>query len=172
MTRPIIIAIDGHDASGKTTIAKLLAQEIGGKYIKPYDGNIGDMIVWAYKKKKYSLVDEIALNAIEMNIDKNHNEKYLIFDRHWLSIDTLLHENMTITKIEKPLTILCWADISTTSYRLKKRNDNLENEWENIYYCRLYKQLAEENRLYIIDTSDSPDPEPIVKRLINEFNLR
>lgn len=92
MAKPTIIAIDGHDASGKTTIAKLLSKEIDGKYIKPFDGNIGDMIVWAYKKKKYSLIDEIAINVIEMNIDKNRNEKYLIFDRHWLSIETLLYE--------------------------------------------------------------------------------
>jgi len=165
MNKQLIIAIDGHDGSGKTTVSKLLAETINGKYVKPFSGDTGDLIVWAYKNKKYQFLEDLALNAINFTIDNNSNEPILVFDRHWLSIATLLPSNC-VDKLAKPITFLCWANIDTTMDRLFIRNDDQEKAWDNKKYCDLYRKLGLKNEVNIIDTSDSPNPADIVSDII------
>jgi thymidylate kinase len=65
----------------------------------------------------------------------------------------------------KPITFLCWANIETTIERLIKRNDKLENEWDNQKFVNLYYKIAKKNNLTIIDTSYSPNPVDIVNKI-------
>ena len=171
MSSQIIIAIDGHDGSGKTTISKLLAETIKGKYIKPFSNDIGDLITWSAKNDKIPFLEELAFNAIEYTIATNPDERILIFDRHWLSIATLLPENKILQSYLKPVTILCWANIETTTERLFIRNDNKDDVWDNQKFCDLYYKLGSENNALIIDTSDSPNPEDIVNNIIAKLGL-
>lgn len=62
---PKILVLDGHDGAGKTTLAQALAAKIDGKYVKPFNDSLGDMIAWLYKKKNYELTDIVSRTAIE-----------------------------------------------------------------------------------------------------------
>lgn len=167
----VIIAIDGHDGSGKTTISKLLAETIKGKYVKPFSGDIGDLIVWSSKNEKFQFLEDLAFNAIQHTIDNNSNEPILIFDRHWLSIASLLPSAKIDRQFIKPITFLCWANIDTTLERLFIRCDDQENAWDNKKYCDLYHKLGFENNAILIDTSNSPNPTEIVNDIItNKLN--
>jgi len=167
MKEQIIIAIDGHDGSGKTTISKLLAEAVNGKYVKPFDGDVGELIVWSYKNNKFQFLEDLAFNAIEHIIENNVDKTILVFDRHWISIATLLPSEKIKRYFNKPITFLCWANIDTTLDRLLIRKDDQENAWDNKKYCDLFYRLGVENDAIIIDTSASPSPTDI----INDFIL-
>lgn len=151
--KPKIIVIDGHDGTGKTTIAKKLAKELDGVYIKPFDGIIGDIIVWLYERKKYKLLNKISFSILEKCIEENNNANYLIFDRHWLSIYTLLPSKYYNEEFNFPYTILCTANSKTIIQRLRERNNKEEMNWDNDYFRKKYLEIANNYDLKIIDTS-------------------
>ncbi|MNB76269.1 cytidylate kinase [compost metagenome] len=154
MAYPVIIAIDGHDGSGKTTISKLLAEKINAKYIKPFSDSLGDLIAWSYRKKEYKFANQIALAAIQKNIDENPGVEYFIFDRHWLSMFTVLPKEYYEYWNPLPVTILCWADVKTTQNRLIERNEIEPYQGCNEHYCKVYKEIAGQYNVFIVDTSN------------------
>lgn len=152
-THQRIVALDGHDGAGKTTLANILANKLNGKYVKPYNDSLGDMIAWTYKNNKYDLTDLFSRTAIEKVYDENKNSDYLIFDRHWLSMFTVLPEKYYINWHNLPKTFLCWADIKTTHKRLLEKGEEILEIDKHEYYCDLYKKLALRYNIDIIDTS-------------------
>ena len=66
-TSPQIIVLDGHDGSGKTTLARLAAETLGGTYVKPFDGTLGDMIMWLSDERRYELADQLARASMGVN---------------------------------------------------------------------------------------------------------
>ena len=58
-----IIAIDGHDGSGKTAICKQISQLLNYKYIKPFSGSLGNLIAWLLIHQNYELANQIALHS-------------------------------------------------------------------------------------------------------------
>ncbi|MGE5328640.1 MAG: hypothetical protein ACM3KR_03925 [Deltaproteobacteria bacterium] len=173
MKNPIIIAIDGHDGSGKTTIAHLLSKRINAKYIKPFSDSLGDLIAWLHVKGDNKFLNEIAIAAISKQIEENQGVEHLVFDRHWLSIFTILPEEYYNLWIDKPITILCWADVKTVEERLKLRSGNEVDEWCHEYYCKRYKELAEKYGVFIVNTSGDSKPEDRVNEIMKHLsNLR
>jgi len=166
MTRPIIIALDGHDASGKTTLSKMLATKLNGKYIKPFSDSLGDLIAWSFRNEKLKLANDIALAAVEKEIQLNQEHNYLIFDRHWLTMFTVLPQDFFSQWQDKPTTILCWADVETTNKRLDER-DEPKDQWCNEHYCKLYKDLAEEYGVFTVNTSGDSDIDERLKEILD-----
>lgn len=150
---PKILVLDGHDGAGKTTLAQALAAKIDGKYVKPFNDSLGDMIAWLYKKKNYELTDIVSRTAIEKIYDENKEVNCLIFDRHWLSMFTVLPEKYFKNWGNLPKTFLCWADMETTHKRLIDRGEKILKDDNHQYYCYLYKKLAQEYGVTIIDTT-------------------
>lgn len=146
------IIFDGHDGAGKTTLATLVARNLNAKYVKPFDGTLGDLIAWTFRQKQYDLTNTIALAAIEEVIDENSDVEVLVFDRHWLSMFTVLPKEYHEQWKPLPFTILCWTDEETTRLRLAERGEK-DNRTE--YYCKLYKELAREYDVPIINTTKS-----------------
>lgn len=161
-----IIVIDGHDGSGKTTIARLLAEKINAKYIKPFTDSLGDLIAWSYRKKEYRFVNEIALAAIKKNLEENPGVDFLVFDRHWLSMFTVLSQEFYEYWFPLPITILCWADVKTTGDRLKERNEVEPYPGCNEYYCKVYKEIAVQNNIFTVDTSKDSKPEDRLNEIL------
>ena len=148
-----IIVLDGHDGAGKSTIGSLLAERLGGLQVKPYTDSLGDMLSWLWQKSHFELVDELARLAIEKVIEENPGSTLLIFDRHWLSMFTVLPESFYEKWYPIPTTILCWADEETTIRRLRERGESIVEDDMHAHYCRLYKSLAERYGIPVIDTS-------------------
>ena len=63
-----IIALDGHDGVGKTTLAKALSDQLNGVYIRPFGGKVGIDLIEAAEAKAYEKVITIGKQAIEEKI--------------------------------------------------------------------------------------------------------
>ena len=152
------IVFDGHDASGKTTWAKKTSEYLGrycrARYVKPFSDSIGDLITWLFYKGDVNLLNTIALTAIRKIEEENSTYDVLIYDRHWLSIFTLIDHSRYEVWYPLPVTFLCWTTPDITRQRLSARSTAEEdNKWDHEYYCSIYKQLAHKYGIDIIDTS-------------------
>ena len=74
-----VIAIDGHDGSGKTSISKRICEILNYQYIKPFSDSLGDLIAWLITSKNYELANQIAISAIDKALDENTAYEVLFF---------------------------------------------------------------------------------------------
>src|SRR5438270_862702 len=86
------LVVDGHDGSGKTSIARSVAARLGFAYVKPYDGNLGDFIAWAWGTTQFDLADAVARAAVSRELALIDGAEGAVFDRHWLTMFTVLPE--------------------------------------------------------------------------------
>ena len=153
-----VLVLDGHDAAGKTTLARMVADSLGGRYVKPFDGTLGDMIIWLYKQKRFAQVDALSKSSIEKAMLDNSDSSLLVFDRHWMSMFTLFPSCLRERWFPVPFTILCWSDLPTTIKRLSDRGEEAGNLAEHNHFVQYYKEIAEEFAVPIVDTSlESPE---------------
>jgi hypothetical protein len=137
---PMVLAVDGHDGSGKTTLAKRLASAVGGRYVRPYGPPFGDQLLLAQEGDR---IREIARDAIDHVMRNALPAEVLIFDRLWITVLTLLPPDEWPEWPWQVPTAVCWADLPTTLLRLSGR---LEPDRERVWherYIELYKELAE-----------------------------
>ena len=149
---PPILVLDGHDGTGKTTLAHLVANSLGGTYVKPFDGTLGDMLIWLCHEKKFALANSLAQASVEKIKSEHTGSDLLVFDRHWLSIFTLVPEELRASWLPLPETILCWADLQTSISRFSSRGDDLGDIAQHKYYIELYRSLADEFSIPLVDT--------------------
>lgn len=149
-----VIALDGQDASGKTTFAKMLETQFAGKYVKPYYGEIGEEIEWLWRRKRYVESNELAKKAVETVLCENMTENILFFDRYWLSQLTVLPPIFHSWWENKCDTIVCWSNPLVTTQRLINRGEKGINYKEQEYWCDSFYQLAVKYNLCIVDTNN------------------
>ena len=150
---PAIIVFDGHDGAGKTTLARLAAAALGGAYVKPFDSTLGDMIAWLCEKQRFQLADQLSRASIQKIVREHAESPLLVFDRHWLSMFTLLPAELRDPCFPLPTTILCWTDLETTRSRLSARGEDPVDHAEHEHFLQLYRSLAEEFNVPIINTT-------------------
>ncbi|MCK9495591.1 MAG: hypothetical protein M0R75_08855 [Dehalococcoidia bacterium] len=153
-----ILVIDGHDGAGKTSIAQRLDPEYG-RYVKPFGGTLGDHIAWLAGKartsdERWAEVDATARAAVESVLEQHADAERLIFDRHWLSMFTLLPEAYRLAWYPVPHTVLCWTSLDVTLHRLDRRGEALGDVAAHRHYIEAYADLAARYRVPVVDTSE------------------
>jgi hypothetical protein len=147
------IVFDGHDCSGKSSLAKLFAKaNPNAVYIRPFEKNIGELFWWLYTKKEYDLANKLALNSVKKAEEENVG-KLLVFDRHWLTLFSILPEEYWGIWHPLPETILCWADPTITNMRMKERGERELFDGYNEYYCNYYLELSKKFGVKVLNTS-------------------
>ncbi|GJD30649.1 hypothetical protein PMNALOAF_1899 [Methylobacterium adhaesivum] len=150
--RRIALVLDGLDGAGKSTIARLVAEAIGGCVLHPYDGN-GPLLVWLARTGQHALADSIAHAAVAMAMDRVPEGVPIVFDRHWFTASQLLSSLYRPGWEPRPFTLLCWADRETTVARMIARGedrDALEMTQDRV---DTYRRLAAELDVPLLDTS-------------------
>lgn len=139
----LVLAIDGHDGSGKTTLAQLLAEKINGIYVRPFAGAAGIQLIEHFEKKDYKRVSSFGKEMIAQHYNLYENE-ILVYDRHWMTVFSLLPESYWDNKtwLPLPVTTLCFSDLEHTLSRLKKRTEKSYEENYHTYYLNIYMKLA------------------------------
>ncbi len=150
LTYPII-ALDGHDGVGKTTLAKRLAETNCGIYVRPFGGSTGIKLIQAAEAKSYEKVIEIGKNAIEKETESEH-AKPLIFDRHWITVLSLLPKQYWKCWPKPVHTFLCSADLETIKSRIAPRKEKKFDDNYHSHYLHTYIQIAKECNCVVIDT--------------------
>jgi deoxyadenosine/deoxycytidine kinase len=151
-----ILVIDGHDGSGKTTLSKKLAQRLDGIYIRPYGAPFGAKLMCAAQNKDYGMVLDIGKQALEQSLQpfKNSDCRAFIFDRLWITLFTLIPKEFHARWDARYHTIICWANLDTTIYRINSRNEQKYSEDWHRRYLSLYKPLAHEHQCALLNTSE------------------
>ena len=158
---PAVIVLDGHDGTGKTTLARLAAESLGGTYVKPFDSTLGDMIAWLCGRERYGLADQLARASIQKIIEEHAESPLLVFDRHWLSMFTLFPIGLRDLWFPLPTTVLCWADLETTKSRLSTRGEDPGDDAKHEHFIGLYLSLAEQFELPVVNTACESVPESL-----------
>ena len=163
--------MDGHDGSGKTTLAKLLSEKINGIYVRPFAGAAGMELIEHFEKKDYKQVSAFGKEMIDQHYRMYENE-ILVYDRHWMTVFSLLPETYWNDKKWHPLpaTTLCFADLEHSLARLKKRTEKSYEESYHRYYLDLYMKLAKHVGANILRTDQHPIDE-CLKQLITWYKM-
>lgn len=154
MEVPSVIVLDGYDGSGKTTLAKMLVQNLGGRYIKSFDNSLGRLIWSLFADQEFDLADIVSRTACRKEQETNQDASCLVFDRHWLTMFTLLPRTYHHNWEPLPRTFLCSADPETTVTRLHARGEKIETPMTvHLDQQMRFRTLAEKFGIPEIDTS-------------------
>ncbi|BFM13241.1 hypothetical protein R50072_33940 [Simiduia litorea] len=150
--KPFILAVDGHDGTGKTTLTRRLAQALKAEYVRPYGDPYGPALLEAADGKDFTALIDVANQAYQQVL-KLHGEKpLLVFDRLWITLFTLLPETHHRLWTHRPATAICWIDLNTTLARLADRDEQTyPNSWHK-RYVELYLHLGKQYQCTVINT--------------------
>src|SRR5215213_1838482 len=118
----IKVALDGNDGTGKSTLARAIANELGGTYVRPFSGRAGKEMLQIAEDGNFSVASSLARKLVDNAVAKNDG-CLLVFDRLWMTAFTILPESYWSDWEPLEPTILCWADIETTMNRLHDRKE-------------------------------------------------
>lgn len=149
-----ILAFDGHDGSGKTTLCKIIAEQLGGVYVRPFGGNNGINLIEAADNEDYLSVLKIGMDSIR-EAEKDYTDSILVFDRHWMTVLSLVPEPYWEKWKDFPPAILCWADLTTTKERLCTRDEAQFDDDYHSYYLNRYVALSNYKQSKLIDTGEN-----------------
>ena len=139
-TSPTILVLDGHDATGKTTLATCLANAIGARYVRPFAGEAGAQLLQRADQGDFDGVSALAREAVRAATYDASG--VLVFDRHWMTVFSLVSERLWPDWEALPPTLLCWVDLPTTLARLGARDEEPRPVEEHEHYLGVYRQLA------------------------------
>ncbi|WP_221393712.1 hypothetical protein [Dyadobacter sp. NIV53] len=155
-----IITLDGHDGSGKTTLANLLAKELGGIYVRPFAGLAGKKLIGLADQKDYENVVSFGYETV-LGFVNSYSNEILVFDRCWMTVFSLVPENFRHDPrwFPLPLTVLCYSDLDHTLLRLAQRTEEKFDVNYHQYYLDLYLELSREfhSNLLLTDKNEIPD---------------
>jgi len=172
-TMPVVVGIDGHDGTGKTTIARNVATQLGFSYQRPFSGDHGLALARASASGDTEEVLRIGVLALTRAMQAARDSKPVILDRSWMTVaslvdDTVFHERWTLWIP----TILCWADLPTTLERLAQRDEPEESTALHRHYIERYHSIAMRAGCTIVDTSNETEETSTAKTalLVLELN--
>jgi len=148
------IALDGHDGSGKSTMAARLADELGARLVKPFADTLGDHIAWLWGRSQFTDADRLARASID-RFESLHADESVVFDRHWLTMFTVLPEAYWSGWRNRPRTVVFATDPATTMRRLGARGEDPLSAELHKYYERMYREIAARFNVPVVDTTDS-----------------
>ena len=159
----VILALDGHDGGGKTTIARRLAEEIGAAYVRPFGGPGGQKLLDDAAAGRFG---EVSRAGKEMVLAQEAARRdVLVFDRHWMTIFTLVGEEWWREWMPIPPTLLCWASLDTTLQRLGARGEDVTHVDEHAHYIDAYAGLAQRFGCEVIRTDRYSEDESLALAL-------
>jgi thymidylate kinase len=161
MSLPPIVALDGHDASGKTTLSRRLAAVLGGRAVRPFAGQRGADMLHAAESGDKARALEIAREAVSSTLAEHSDAPVLVCDRLWLTVFTLVPEELQAKWPFFAPTALCSADLETTLARLKARDEAPEPALWHTRYMEQYLRLAQRWGAFVLRTDRSTEDESL-----------
>jgi len=157
-----IIGIDGHEGTGKTTIARGVARALNASYQRPFGGERGLLLARADEAGDVDAVLRIGSAALTSAIWRSGPTRPVVLDRSWMTVGSLMTDEDFYDEWQVWVpTILCWADLPTTMARLDRRDEPAKSLAWHQHYIDRYRRMAEDRGCVIVDTSQHSDTEAI-----------
>ena len=138
---PRVLALDGHDGAGKSTLASRLAVRLGAVHLRPFSGPVGERMLRAALDGRYARAAVLARGAVARALAAAPGP-LVVCDRHWMTAFTLLPEAYREGWAPLPPTALCYAGVAATRARLAARDGDAGEEGWHRNYIRAYRRLA------------------------------
>jgi hypothetical protein len=153
-----VFAVDGHDGSGKTTLARWLAASTGGYYHRPFHGALGDALLSAGNRGEAAKVIALGEEGIRNAIAAAGTVRPIVLDRAWMTVASLVDwsEFFPVWRLWIP-TALCWADLATTLDRLGRRPEKSGTTDNHDHYLKVYRSLADRTGSCVVRTDLSSE---------------
>lgn len=156
----MIFVIDGHDGTGKTTLARRLAERIGADYVAPFSGVDGMSMLDAAESGRPIEADRLAREMLSRQV-RDSGAAIKVFDRHWMTVFTLIPQSLWQSWLPLPPTVLCWAELPTICARLEGRAEcRRSTEW-HAAYLKKYTDLARRFGIPIVRTDQCTEVETL-----------
>lgn len=165
-----IYMVEGYDGSGKTTISKKIAEIIGAKYVHFFS----DYGV-EYSIEPLSVSDDELVEMTKKALDKAlADEQDIVLDRGLITpISALPEERWEEFReyFEKIPVVLCYASLEDTLDRLKIREEDESNWYDNKYWMDINLKISKKFNIPIVNTSTSGSIENSVKYTMEYFGI-
>jgi hypothetical protein len=148
-----VFALDGHDGSGKTSLARWLAASVNGTYQRPFSGALGGALLRAGERGDVATVIALGEEGIGNAISAAGSGRPVILDRGWMTVASFVQweQFYPAWRLWMP-TALCWADLTTTLERLGRRAEKAEDAATHSGFIEIYRGLAERTGSCVVPT--------------------
>jgi hypothetical protein len=151
-----VVAIDGHDGAGKTTLARALVDRIGGVYRRPFHGALGAALLDAAERRDLDRLIAVGSDGITQATRDAGTPPLIVLDRGWMTVASHVDRKFCAAftarwSLWMP-TALCWADLTTTLGRLGTRTEPPEARESHRRYLAIYRALARRAEATIVRT--------------------
>ncbi len=179
MSKKIFIVVEGPDASGKTSIAKELANKINALYFE----RTLDLRADTTKKHPIEYYESLG-RKLSSQIKKELDKSSVVIARYVYSISAIFYADTckirpVITGVIKPdYIIYCYADSKTLIERLKRRSENGEprsyiekdpKKYKRL--CRRYEDLFKNGDNVIKVNTSNKKLNKSVSKILRLLNL-
>lgn len=149
---PDSVIIDGHAGSGKTTLARSIAESQGFAYVKAFDGTTGDVNTWLYGQGRTTDLVLFRRIICEHAVDRNA-KRPAVFDRLFPSSLSLISPNDWPDRLPfAEQTVICWCPAKLAMTRLAERGRDIWSVEEHRQFCQIFADIAARYRLLVINT--------------------
>jgi AAA domain len=135
------LVLDGHDGCGKSTLARVVAEQLGGRVVKPFADTLGDHLAWLWRNQRYAAADALARDSIARILSTSDGQP-LVFDRHWATMFTVLPEQYWAAWGAPPRTVICDAPADLVMRRLVERGEPAGDAGRHQQWLMRYRDLA------------------------------
>lgn len=153
-----VIGIDGHDGSGKTTLAKALVNAVGGSYCRPFGGAAGRELLAAAESGDSLRAIEIGRNAVSLALEPFGDSSPVVLDRSWVTVASLMPWDVFDRHWPTRMpAIVCWCDLETTLERLSHRPESPKRTSWHAHYLARYRELADFGSCPLLRTDETDE---------------
>lgn len=151
---PALLVVDGFDGSGKTTLATALGHHLGAPVARPFTGPVAQSFAAHFDAGRFQELHRCTRDAVDGAVASLGPAPKVVFDRHWLTLLSVLPPDLWEGWLPPPPTVMTWAPPEVTFQRLTLRGETRRNtlayhqEW-----CARFLDLARRFQVPVLDTS-------------------